>query len=186
MRYLFSLIAAVLIASFGFADTYRLNPDGTTTVVAAAPQPRAKETKIAETGPATLGTKPLTLPLKPAKPVANCPNCTVCGDKCECFAGGYYCKDGKCPIKIGDKDCPCSAVPPGYAAVYARVLAGERVIFEVHQRVGDWDKGVYDCYLDRGVPTCQLRQILVVPAATPARAFGQLFMPQGMPCIGGT
>lgn len=137
---------------------------GMTACKAAADGPPAKP--IAATGPAVLTGKPVTLPLKPVEP-ARCPNCTVC-DKCQCFGGGYHCADGKCPIKLKADERPCecgAAEPPGYKAIYERVLRGERLAFEVRSKVGDWDKGVYECWLERGEPVCRLRT--VVPAAPP-------------------
>ncbi len=39
-----------------------------------------------------------------------CFNCTVCGDKCQCFGGGYYCADGACPIQF--KAAPAPIIVP--------------------------------------------------------------------------
>lgn len=100
-----------------------------------------------------------------------CESCDCASGKCDC---GPACS---CPA--------CPAVPPGYAAIYARVLKGERVAFEVHKRIGDWDKGVWDCYLENGVPTCKLRQTFVVPVVPAARSVNRFVMPAGV-CVGGT
>ncbi len=56
--------------------------------------------------------------VKPAPAKRACPNCTTCGDKCECFGGGYYCKDGQCPIAL---DAKISAPASGH---YEQVCDG--------------------------------------------------------------
>lgn len=153
MKYVLAVFAGVLLTQLGYADTYRLNPDGTVTpvavTVAVAPAPRAKES-------------PKSCP---------CDSCDCAGGKCDC---GPACS---CPS--------CPAAPPGYAAVYARVLKGERVVFEVHHRIGEWDRGVWECWLENGVPTCKLRQTFVVPVVPASRPVNRFVMPAGV-CIGGT
>lgn len=102
-----------------------------------------------------------------------------CSLGCDCSTGkctcGAYCS---CP------DCPVA--PAGYGAVYARVLKGERVTFDLYERVGSWDAGTWDCWLENGQPKCQRRVTPVVPkAVTPARVYYPAY-PFGPPvCLPG-
>lgn len=52
---------------------------------------------------------PKSAPLKFAAPAFDCPNCTQCANGCDCFGGGYYCADGKCPVGFN--------APAGYTTV---------------------------------------------------------------------
>ena len=121
--------------------------------------PKSKERKVAE-ALMPISTAPMPRECKDGK-CASCP-CAYCG----CDSG----KPCYCEIR-GTCKCPsCPTLnPPGYDAIYARVLRGERVTFEVKKKVGSWDAGVWECFLENGKPTCRLKPVAPAVPVNPIR-----------------
>lgn len=91
MRYLFTTLALALFAGSALAADHP--PVGTVVI--------ARDTGLAMEHLGGGKFKEVSVSQKMPAAKAGCTNCTSCGAGCNCFGGGYYCADGKCPVQFG-------------------------------------------------------------------------------------